>query len=115
MKTKYTNTVMDLLVNTKAHRAVFNMWGGQTPIAMGDGIKFRVTKSPFVDYVYVKYLAGAEAFEIEFGALVGSEYDVIDRIKPVDAANLVPTISRKLFGFQIVDEEEPPKAAAAAV
>ena len=73
------------------------MWGGQTPVCMGDGIKFRVTKSPKVDYVYVRYLSGLEEFEVEFGALVGTEYDVLERMSPVAQENLMATISRKIF------------------
>ena len=73
------------------------MWGGEEPISMGDGIRFRVTKSPKVDYVYIRYLSGFDQFEIEFGALVGTEYDVLERISPVHKDKLIATISRKIF------------------
>lgn len=79
------------------------MWGGVIPISMGDGVRFRVTKSPRVDYVYVRYLSGFEEYEVEFAALVGAEYDVLDRIKPVPRAELFSTISQKLF----FDTENP--------
>ena len=72
-------------------------WGAKPPISMGDGIRFRVTKSPRIDYVYIRYLNGYEQFDVEFAALVGTEYDIIDRIKPVAADVLIGTISRKLF------------------
>jgi hypothetical protein len=97
MNTKFTNNLIDVFEGTPASRTVFKMWGGQSPVSMGDGIRFRVTKSPKVDYVYVRYLSGFDQYEVEFGALVGTEYDVLDKIKPVPAAQLVPTISRKLF------------------
>ena len=64
---------------------------------MGDGIRFRVKKSKTVDYVYVRYLSGFDEYEIEFGALVGTEYDVLDRIKPVKSDAVMATISRRLF------------------
>ena len=64
---------------------------------MGDGVRFRVMKSPKVDYVYIRYLSGLDEFEVEFGALVGTEYDVLERIKPVNAKDLMSTISKKIF------------------
>jgi hypothetical protein len=97
MNTKFTNNLIDIFEGTPANRTVYKMWGAQAPISMGDGIRFRVTKSPKVDYVYVRYLSGFDQYEVEFGALVGTEYDVLDRIKPVAAKELVSTISRKIF------------------
>jgi hypothetical protein len=97
MKTKFTNNLIDIFQGTPASRTVFKMWGGQSPVTMGDGIRFRVTKSPKVDYVYVRYLSGFDQYEVEFAALVGTEYDILDRLKPVSASELVATISRKLF------------------
>lgn len=94
MQTKFTSSVQDFI---NIHTTIFKMWGGQTPISMGDGIRFRVTKSPKVDYVYIRYLAGYEQYEVEFGALVGTEYDIIDKITPVPQEKLMSTISRKLF------------------
>ena len=73
------------------------MWGGGNIISMGDGVKFRVSKSPTVDYVYVKYLGGFESFEVEFGALVGTDYDVLERISPVQPEQLVSTISKRIL------------------
>jgi hypothetical protein len=99
MKTKYTNSIVDLLTY-KTGAVAFKMWGGSPPVAMGDGVKFRVTKSPYIDYVYIKYLHGFDEFEVEFAALVGTEYDVLDRISPVDGAKLVQTISKRLFSIQ---------------
>lgn len=96
MKTKFTNDLIDLLYS-KTSLPVFKMWGGQEPISMGDGIRFRVTNSPKVDYVYIRYLSGFDEYEVEFGALVGTDYDVLDRIKPISRDQLVPTISRKIF------------------
>ncbi len=96
MKTKFTNSLQDLLTQPP-NGTIYRMWGAQTPISMGDGIRFRVTKSPNVDYVYVRYLNGFDNFEVEFGALVGTDYDVLDRIKPVPKDVLMATISKKLF------------------
>ena len=96
MKTKYTNSILDLLTY-KSGAIAYKMWGGCSPVSMGDGVRFRVTKSPSVDYVYVRYLNGYEEFELEFGALVGTEYDVLDRINPVPVDQLVTTISKRLF------------------
>jgi hypothetical protein len=96
MKTKFTNDLIDLFY-FKSSLPVFKMWGGETPISMGDGIRFRVTRSPKVDYVYIRYLSGFDEFDVEFGALVGTEYDVLDRIKPVHKDDLMSTISKKLF------------------
>ena len=96
MNTKFTNELIDLLYS-KSGLPVFRMWGGETPVSMGDGIRFRVTKSPKVDYVYIRYLSGFDTFEVEFGALVGTDYDVLDRIKPVQRNNLMAAISRKIF------------------
>lgn len=96
MQTKFTSSVQDFITSNR-NNTIFKMWGGQTPISMGDGIRFRVTKSPKVDYVYVRYLAGFEQYEVEFGALVGTEYDIIDKITPVSLDKLMTTISRKLF------------------
>jgi hypothetical protein len=96
MKTKFSNSLLDLLTSPR-NNAIFKMWGGQTPVSMGDGIRFRVTKSPRVDYVYIRYLNGFDNYEVEFGALVGTEYDVIDRIKPVPADQIMATISKKIF------------------
>ena len=73
------------------------MWGGQTPVSMGDGVRFRVTRSPSVDYVYVRYLSGYDAYEVEFAALVGTDYDVLDRINPVHPDDLISIISKRLF------------------
>ena len=70
---------------------------------MGDGIKFRVTKSKTVDYVYIKYLAGYNSFEVEYGALVGTEYDVLERVKPIALEDLVKTISARLLGLEIIE------------
>jgi hypothetical protein len=97
MKTKYTNSIVDLLTTTKTGAVAFKLWGGQTPISMGDGVKFRVQNSQVVDYVYVKYLSGFDEFEIEFAALVGTDYDVLDRIGPVNSAQLVPAISKRVL------------------
>jgi len=97
MKTKFTNNLIDFFEGSPASRTVFKMWGGQTPVTMGDGIRFRVTKSPKVDYVYVRYLSGFDQYEVEFGALVGTEYDVLDRLQPIKAADLISTISKKIF------------------
>jgi hypothetical protein len=116
MKTKYTNSIVDLLNGTKSAHVAYRMWGAMSPVSMGDGIKFRVTKSKVVDYVYVRYLGGYDDFELEFGALVGTEYDVIDRVKPVSAQHLVKTISYKLFSLDIAEQtEELPKASLATI
>jgi hypothetical protein len=96
MRTKYTNSLEDFLTGPR-NNTIFKMWGGSQPISMGDGVRFRVTKSPKVDYVYVRYLSGYESYEVEFGALVGTEYDLIDRISPVPSEKLMSTISKKLF------------------
>lgn len=80
---------------------------------MGDGIRFRVTKSKIVDYVYIRYLGGFDTFEIEFGALVGTEYDVLDRIKPVAVEDLIKTISARVLGLKVVEREPEPEAAFA--
>jgi hypothetical protein len=98
MKTKFTNNLVDLFTGPKSSRTVFNMWGGETPVSMGDGIRFRV-KSRTIDYVYVRYLSGYDEYEVEFGALVGTEYDVLDRIKPVKLKDLMATVSQKIFGL----------------
>ena len=98
MKTKFTNTLQDFLLIAK-NATVFKLWGGQPPVSMGDGIRFRITRSPYVDYVYIRYLSGFDSYEIEFGALVGTEYDLIDRVSPVPQDQLMSTISKKvLFG-----------------
>ena len=97
MKTKFTNNLIDLFTGPKANNTVFKMWGGESLVSMGDGIRFRVNKSKTIDYVYVRYLSGFDEYEVEFGALVGTEYDVLDRIKPVKLENLMATISRRLF------------------
>jgi hypothetical protein len=96
MKNKFTNTLIDFFIS-KQNQTIFKMWGGQTPILMGDGVRFRVTKSPKCDYVYVRYLSGYESYDVEFGALVGTDYDIIDRIKPVEQEHLMATISKGLF------------------
>jgi hypothetical protein len=96
VKTKFTNNLIDLFY-TKTSLQVFKMWGGEAPVSMGDGIRFRVTKSPKVDYVYIRYLSGFDQFEVEFGALVGTEYDVLERIKPIHKDKLMSTISKKIF------------------
>lgn len=97
MKTKFTNNLTDLFTGPKANNTVFKMWGGQTPVSMGDGVRFRVTNAKTIDYVYVRYLSGFDEYEIEFGALVGTEYDVLHRIKPVKVDDIMATISRKIF------------------
>jgi hypothetical protein len=96
MKTKFTSSIEDFITNPR-NNTIFKMWGAQTPVSMGDGVRFRVTKSPKVDYVYIRYLSGYESYEVEFGALVGTEYDLIDRISPVALEKLMPIISQKLF------------------
>lgn len=96
MNTKFTNSIIDILTY-KSGQVAFKMWGGQPPISMGDGVKFRVKNSPHIDYVYVRYLSGYETFEVEFAALVGTEYDVLDRIGPVSADQLISTISKRIF------------------
>lgn len=73
------------------------MWGASSPITMGDGVRFRVNKSPNVDYVYIRYLSGYDQYEVEFGALVGTEYDLLDRISPVPMDQLMSTISKRVF------------------
>jgi hypothetical protein len=93
MKNKFTKSLSDFFSSDP----IFRMWGGVAPISMGDGIRFRVTKSPRVDYVYVRYLSGFEEYEVEFAALVGAEYDVLDRIKPVSREELFSTINKNLF------------------
>jgi hypothetical protein len=94
MYTKFATTLSKLVTSSPA---IYKMWGAGQPMCMGDGIRFRVTKSPKVDYVYIRYYDGFQKFEVEFAALVGTEYDVIDRIKPVSASRLLSTISQKLF------------------
>jgi hypothetical protein len=96
MKTKYTNNIIDILT-FKTGSIAYKLWGGSNPVSMGDGVKFRVSNSPIVDYVYIRYLAGFEAYEIEFAALVGTEYDILDRIQPVLPNDLISTISKRLF------------------
>jgi hypothetical protein len=96
MKTKFTNSLTDFLTGAR-NNAIFKMWGGQPPVSMGDGVRFRVLKSPNVDYVYIRYLSGFDEYEIEFGALVGTEYDIIDRITPVPLDKLMSTISKRVF------------------
>lgn len=96
MRSKFTSSIQDFLTSPR-NNVIFKMWGGQQPVSMGDGIRFRVTKSPKVDYVYIRYLAGYEQYEVEFGALVGTEYDIIDRMSPVSIEKLMATISQKLF------------------
>jgi len=103
MKNNFTNSLIDLL--TIKNKTVFKMWGAQALVAMGDGVKFRVTKSPVVDYVYIRYQSGFELYEVEFGALVGMDYDVVDRVPLVEHDKLIPTISRKVFNFQVVESE----------
>jgi hypothetical protein len=118
MKTKFTNAIIDILLGTKANQTIFHMWGGLSPVPMGDGVKFRVMKSPVVDYVYIRYLNGYENFEIEFGGLVGGvEYDIIDRVQPVPREKLVSTISKRLFAINVVEPGSNPvdgDASAAA-
>jgi hypothetical protein len=117
MSLKFTNNLIDHF--TKAGTVtskVFRIWGGTAPISMGDGIKFRVTKSATVDYVYVRYLAGFESYEVEFGALVGADYDVIDRVSPVTMEDLTKVISRKILNLNVVEEPtstKPPKTKRA--
>jgi len=112
LKNAYTNSIVDLLTKSKITRTIVHMWGGGTPMAMGDGVKFRVTKSSFVDYVYIKYLGGFNSFEIEYGALVGTDYDVLERVKPVAQEDLIATISAKvLFGHSRPFGYKEPKTA----
>lgn len=96
MTAKFSNTLQDFLTHPR-NQVVFKMWGGSQPIAMGDGVRFRVTKSPNVDYVYIRYLSGFDQYEVEFGALVGTEYDLLDRISPVPMDKLMSTISKRVF------------------
>jgi hypothetical protein len=93
LRSKYINNLTDLFLSSP----VFKLWGGCSLVSMGDGIRFRVRYSPKLDYVYVRYLAGFDSYEVEFGALVGTEYDVLDRIKPVTSDSLLPIISKKVF------------------
>lgn len=102
--TKFTNNLIDHFNKPGVNATIYKMWGGGNLTNMGDGIKFRVSKSPFVNYVYVRYLAGYDLYEIEFGALVGADYDVIDQISPVKLEDLFKTISRKVFNLNVVDE-----------
>lgn len=96
MTAKFSNTLQDFLTHPR-NLAIFKMWGGTTPMSMGDGVRFRVTKSPNVDYVTIRYLSGFDQYEIEFAALVGTEYDLLDRISPVAKDKLMSTISKRVF------------------
>ena len=94
MGNKFTNTLTDFLTKSDVF---YKKWGAKSLISMGDGVRFRVTKSPKIDYVYIRYLDGYKTFDVEFANLVGTEYDIVDRLKPVSADVLIGTISRKLF------------------
>jgi hypothetical protein len=69
-----SNAITDLLVGTQAKRTIFRLWGARTPVAMGDGVRFRLRKGGNVDYVYVRYWEGFVSFELEFGRLEGMDY-----------------------------------------
>lgn len=110
MTNRVSNAIINLLTGTAATRSACRLWGAGACsfISMGEGVRLRVTKSKTVDYVYIRYLGGFDTFEVEFGALVGTEYDVLDRIKPVPAQDLIKMITRRLFALDVV---EPPSDA----
>src|SRR5690349_1685066 len=92
----HTNRILDLLIGTPAAAAAYNRWGGLTAIAMAGSVKFRITKSVVVDFVCITNCGAWKLFEVEFGACVGSEFQVIDRIRAVTPTSLISTISDRL-------------------
>lgn len=96
MTAKFTNTLQDFITDPQ-HASLYKKWGCSSLMSMGDGIRFRVRNSPCVDYVTIRYLSGYEQFEIEFGALVGTEYDLLDRLSPISKDELMDTIDSRIF------------------
>lgn len=103
---------MDMIFTHRVHQTVTKMWGTQTPVHMGDGIKFRVTKARGISYVYVKYKSGFDVYDIEFAKVVESVYTPVHLIEDVPGADIVKTISRKLFGFDAAANNLQPAVGA---
>jgi hypothetical protein len=106
LNTKYTTSLMNLIFDNKVNRTVTKLWGAHEPVIMGDGIKFRVTRSRTVNYIYIRYKSGFDIYDIEFAALNGTEYKPLLVIEDIPGSELMKTISRKLFGFDAPGKPE---------
>lgn len=69
-------------------------------------MRFRVSNSRHVDYIYIRYESGVETFEVETGALQGTAYRRTGHVQGVDAENLMQRISRIVFGLP--EPAQPP-------
>lgn len=74
-------------------RMAMMAWGAKELVNMGDGLKFKTSgMTPWKGYVYVKYDAGMDLYNIEFFRIRKYEVKVDKQIESVYAEDLVSII-----------------------
>ena len=90
------NTAQIILsqIKTLDPRALW-AWGAKDLMNMGDGLKFKTSgMTPYKGYVYVKYDAGKDLYEIDFFRIRKLEAIYDKKVEDVYAEDLVNIIDR---------------------
>ena len=88
------NTAQIILsqIKTIDPMAIF-AWGAKDFMSMGDGLKFKTSgMTPWKGYVYIKYNAGKDLYEIQFFRFRKMEVKMDKKVEDVYAENLVHVI-----------------------
>ena len=68
-------------------------WGAKDLMNMGDGLKFKTTgMTPYKGYVYIKYVAGRDLYEVQFFRFRKLEMKMDKVVEDVYAQDLVSVI-----------------------
>ena len=68
-------------------------WGAKDPMNMGDGLKFKTSgMTPYKGYVYIKYVAGRDLYEVQFFRFRKLEMKMDKVVEDVYAQDLVSVI-----------------------
>lgn len=74
-------------------RMAMMAWGAKELVNMGDGLKFKTSgMTPFKGYVYIKYNAGTDLYDIEFAKVRNMEWKVLKSTNDVFVEDLVSII-----------------------
>jgi hypothetical protein len=88
------NTAQIILSQIKAldPMAMF-AWGAKDLMNMGDGLKFKTSgMTPYKGYVYIKYVAGRDLYEIQFFRFRKMEVKMDKIVEDVFAEDMVGII-----------------------
>lgn len=92
--TSTMNVAQNILSQIKAlDPMALPAWGAKDLINMGDGLKFKTTgMTPYKGYVYVKYNAGKDLYDVQFFKLRKLEVKMDKVVEDVYAEDLVRVI-----------------------